>query len=352
MERSAALAVRNASTHTRRFALRPVSSTPPEADPRVTGISSTLGASDTTAFGESPHRSDGCPLDDEPVGSRIGIGGSSGRDGFRGDLPLDRELEGPIVVDAFKLRDCHPMFALRLRVFIDWHTAAGHAVHVILPSDAITAQVLADLGTGSGVDPSVIALPAPSSRRLERVLPITSFHDHVAVEDIARQAVELLQRQTDPFGSWGEAMHMAISELCDNALQHGKNELGAYIVADRIMEPGREMRLAIADLGIGIPEHIRARHPEWHDDTGAITRALDRGVSGTDDPHRGNGFAEVFDAAMRTDLVRSSSAADMDIRAGKGRVGVKIFGGSEVAEPRSVERPRRGTWITYTVTTA
>ncbi|HVP02037.1 MAG TPA: hypothetical protein VMT10_05660 [Solirubrobacteraceae bacterium] len=105
-------------------------------------------------------------------------------------------------------------------------------------------------------------------------------------------------------------------------------------------------------LGIGIPEHIRARHPEWHDDSGAIARALQQGVSGTGDPYRGNGFYEVFDAAMRTDLVRASSAADIDIRAGKGRVGVTIAGGNPVSDTRLVGHPRRGTWITYTVTSA
>lgn len=147
-------------------------------------------------------------------------------------------------------------------------------------------------------------------------------------------------------------MYMAISELCDNALQHGRTDLGAYVVADRVLEPRRQLRLVIADLGIGIPEHIRSRHPEWHDDSGAIGRALGRGVSGTDDPHRGNGFAEVFEAAVRTDLVRASSGADIDIRAGKGHVGVTIAGGTEVAEQRRVDQPRRGTWITYTVVTA
>lgn len=284
--------------------------------------------------------------------TRIEIGSSCGLDGFRGDLPLDRELESPITVDVSTLRSCHAMFALRLRVFVDWHRAAGHTVTVVPPTDPTTAQRLADLGVAAGLSGEVLSLPTPRSDCREDVLPIVAFRDHTAVEDVAREAVDLLQRQTDPFGSWGDAMHMAISELCDNALQHGKNDLGAYIVADRILEPRRELRLAIADLGIGIPEHIRARHPEWHDDTAAITRALVRGVSGTSDPHRGNGFAEVFDAATRTDLVQASSGADIDIRAGKGRVGVKIFGGSEIPEQRIVDQPRRGTWITYTVTTA
>ncbi len=106
----------------------------------------------------------------------------------------------------------------------------------------------------------------------------------------------------------------------------------------------------IADLGIGIPEHIRARHPEWHDDTAAIARALERGVTGTGDPLRGNGFAEVFATALENRLVRALSAAVVDIRASKGRVAVELVGGSKKVTTPPVERARRGTWITYTVT--
>jgi hypothetical protein len=144
---------------------------------------------------------------------------------------------------------------------------------------------------------------------------------------------------------------MAIGELCDNALQHGRNELGAYIAADRVIEPQRELRLAIADLGIGIPEHIRGQHPEWQDDTAAIARALEPGVTGTGDPDRGNGFAEVFHEALETDLVRAMSAAQIDIRSSKGRVAVKVVGGTKQADGQRIPEPRRGTWITYTITT-
>jgi len=284
--------------------------------------------------------------------TRIDVGRTGGKDGYRSDLPLDREMNAGVIVDASALADCHPMFALRLRIFVDWHVAAGHSVRVIAPSSKLAAQRLANFDVAKGWFPDVLGLPDPQDVRHDHVMPIARFRDYSDVEDIAREAVELLHRQTDPFGSWGDAIYMAIGELCDNALQHGRNDLGAYIVADRVLSPRRELRLAIVDLGIGIPEHIRNRHPEWHDDTSAIARAITRGVSGTGDPHRGNGFAEVFDAALQTDLVRASSGADIDIRSGKGRLGVKIFGGSEIPEPRAVERARRGTWITYTVTTA
>jgi hypothetical protein len=163
--------------------------------------------------------------------------------------------------------------------------------------------------------------------------------------------MDVLQRQGLPFGAWGDAMHTAVGELCDNAIQHGTNELGAFVAADRLEGDRVQFRLAIADLGIGIPEHIRARHPEWQDDTAAISRVLQRGVTGTGDPHRGNGFSEVLEAPVQNQLVRANSGGRIDIRSANGRVAVELFGGVVRAEGAPVAYPRRGTWITYSVIT-
>jgi hypothetical protein len=43
---------------------------------------------------------------------------AGGRDGYGHDLPLKRELPSPIVVDAGSLQACHPMFLVRLRLFV------------------------------------------------------------------------------------------------------------------------------------------------------------------------------------------------------------------------------------------
>jgi hypothetical protein len=272
---------------------------------------------------------------------------SGARDGYGAtDLLLERDLEPPIVVDAAELGPCHPMFAVRLRMFVDWHRAAAHDVRVVPPADATVAGYLAAMA----VLPDDLGAPVGAARG-DALLPLRRLHTHHDVEDAAAEATEVLEHQAIDLAVWGDAMHMALGELCDNALQHGavRNELGAYVAADRVDHPQRLFRLAIADLGIGIPEHIRAHHPEWHDDGAAIARALERGVSGTGDPHRGNGFAEVFDKAVEDQLVRSMSAATLDIRSGKGRVAVELVAGHKKVTAPPVDAPRRGTWITYTV---
>jgi hypothetical protein len=286
------------------------------------------------------------------MGIRIVLGSRAGADGgYHTNLPLDRDVDGAIVVDARSLTSCHPMFAVRLRLFVDWHIAAGHAVSVEAPVDVMVAQQLADLDVARGLGSSVLTLPEPSRSRNASTLPLRRLESHPHVEEIANEAVELLHSQAASLACWGNAMHMAIAELCDNALLHGGNQLGAYIAADRVTDPRRELRLAIVDLGIGVPEHIRSRYPEWQDDSAAIAAAIERGVSGTGDPHRGNGFSEVFREALETDLVQAQSSADIDIRSSKGRVRVRIAGGTKTAGRGLIRHPRRGTWITYTITT-
>jgi anti-sigma regulatory factor (Ser/Thr protein kinase) len=206
------------------------------------------------------------------------------------------------------------------------------------------------MGLGTDLPPDLGQLLPRSDEVSDRDLGLRRLLTAHDVEDAARDAVEVVENQVPTLAVWGGPVHMAVSELCDNALQHGYDAIGGYVAADRVEGDRYQFRLAIADLGIGIPEHIRSRHPEWQDDTAAITRALQRGVTGTDDIHRGNGFAEVFDDASHELLKRENSSVRIDIRSAKGRVVVDFIDGRTRAEAGSVVRSRRGTWITYTVT--
>jgi hypothetical protein len=55
------------------------------------------------------------------------------------DLPLDERLPGELVIDcAAVLMPIHPMFLVRLRVFIDWHKIHGRSVALEPPTDPAT----------------------------------------------------------------------------------------------------------------------------------------------------------------------------------------------------------------------
>jgi hypothetical protein len=269
-------------------------------------------------------------------------------DGYRTDLPLDQDLQQPIVIDARRLGVCHPMFVVRLRLFFDWHRSQGSTVQLLAPTTVSIAQHLSDMGVRDSLHAEDDVLPPQQdSPDLLAVRRLETFHD---VEDAAFEAMQVLHRQSPHLAAWGDAMLTAVGELCDNAIQHGDRAF-AYVAADRVEDDARCFRLAIADLGIGIPEHIRSQHPEWQNDTAAIGSVLQRGVTGTGDPHRGNGFAEVLEKASQDHLVQASSAATLDIRAASGRVTVEVVAGVVKPEGWTPKVSRRGTWITYTVTT-
>jgi hypothetical protein len=137
---------------------------------------------------------------------------------------------------------------------------------------------------------------------------------------------------------------MAVGELGDNAVTHGRSDLGVRVAAS-IGESGRVVEFAIGDLGVGIPNHIRQTHPEWGDDTAAIAKALETGVSGVRDPQRGNGFFHIQDAALTARL----SAAQMEIYAANGFLRLQIVQASFVPTPLNATAHKRGTWISYSL---
>src|SRR5690606_25109896 len=121
------------------------------------------------------------------------------------------------------LGPCHPMFLLRLRMFVDWHAAAGRHVALVPPRAVRTRRLLADM---TGTD---------DARRMgsPMEIPVRRLSDHLGVEELAGEAAEMVQMQTRSLAVWGGALHMAIGELCDNALQHGANSLGVYVAVGR-----------------------------------------------------------------------------------------------------------------------
>ncbi len=180
------------------------------------------------------------------------------------------------------------------------------------------------------------------------VLPVTRLAGYTEVEEVAEATREMLEYHYTDVSSLGSACYMAVSELCANAVEHGRNGLGAYVAVQHLREPRSQVSIAISDLGIGMPEHIRQRYPEWADDSFAIAKAMGPQISGTGDPHRGNGFPETFEAA----LVSSLSAARLDVHSANGFVRTHMVQETRKIETFPAAAYKRGTWITYDLVAA
>jgi len=263
------------------------------------------------------------------------LGGADG--GWRNDLPLSHDLPDELVVDCRRIGlPIHPMFAVRVRVFLEWHRHEGRTVKVVPPGDAAVRRVFNALR----IDPES---PSGVEADADAILPVTRLDDDIAAEEAARRTKELLEYQLTDVSGLGEAAFTAVAELCDNALDHGRNALGAYVAVRRVMEPRRQVSIAISDLGMGIPEHIRQKYPEWSDDGYAIAHALEPHVTGTGHPHRGIGFPTILEAA----LTKSLHAARMDIHSANGFYRLQVVQERRKPEVFPAPRFRRGTWIAY-----
>jgi anti-sigma regulatory factor (Ser/Thr protein kinase) len=274
-------------------------------------------------------------------------GGAEG--GWREDFPLNRDMPEELIIDCEALEPpVYSLFWLRLRTFLDWHHAQGRSLSVVPPAEH---QARMSFDQMQVVDTSYIELrenEKPNSLAGIAILPLTPIADHTTVEVVAATTREIIEYQYTDVSPLGHACYMAVSELCGNAIEHGRNGLGAYVAVQRFSEPRPQISVAISDLGIGIPEHIRQRYPEWADDSFAIAHAMDPQISGTGHPHRGNGFPETFEAA----LVSSLSAARLDVHSANGFVRTQIVQETKKIDMFPAAAFKRGTWIAYDLISA
>lgn len=225
------------------------------------------------------------------------------------------------------------MFAIRLQVFSDWHRSQGRNIEIVFPENPDARRQLEILGvTEPGSDPGSGG---------DKVLPITRFEEYLQIEETARTIRELLEDHRPELAHLGAATFMALSELCNNAVEHSASRFPSYVAAAADPNCASNLTIAIADLGIGIPEHLRQVYPEWSDDSSAIAMATFDGVSGTDEPHRGFGFHHVFDKVLKTSL----HAAEIEIYSANGFLRTKFYDGRRTFQPSPPPQYRRGTSI-------
>jgi anti-sigma regulatory factor (Ser/Thr protein kinase) len=269
------------------------------------------------------------------------------RDGWGAKLPLKIDEE-TVEIDASAVRFAVPTFLLRLRAFVEWHLEKGHSVRVKCPSNERVAEYMRRSEIAKGLPEGVfLGLPdLPPAADSDVLIPIRKLREPADVDRLGEKLVPLFESHSDDVAVFTNAMHMATSELCGNAVEHGVNPLGCYVAAQRYNRPFRRTVLALGDFGIGIPRHMRQRFENLAGDRSALREAVKHGVTGTDEKHRGNGFHWVMDAAEQS-LMRY---ATLDIRSGKGQLQQVLYVDGEGLETTTNPAPfKLGTWVTFEI---
>lgn len=264
--------------------------------------------------------------------------------GYAGELDADLQGAKETTLDAGGLVGLHPLFAVRLALWMERQRQAGCSIELKEPLEEATSRCFRafrlEEGIG-GVDDALVDGDDDVIVRPTRLSELTQ------VDELADKLLQPLIDQFDDVAIVRDAVLMAISELCQNAVEHGASDAGCVVAASHGEVDGlSRIMLGIGDCGIGIPEHIRQTHPDFVVDEHAIGQALQEGMSGTRRPHRGNGFTWV----LRETLSSAASSAEMFIRAGKGAFRREIID-ARVKDHGWNTASTQGTWIACDWTT-
>lgn len=284
------------------------------------------------------------------VGQHITVQSGAGRRGqWAEQLPFDVGRREPLTLDLQSLDFAEPLFNVRLTASLHRQAASGRDVRVLAPSDPQVVNYMARMGIGTGLPaccnfvlPSVV----PHDRR-DVLIPVTHLERVEEVEPLAERFADLLAAQLGQDASGvADTLVLSLAELCDNAATHGQSPYGTYVAAQRYQ--ATRTVLAIGDQGIGIPSHLRRKRRSLLDDGPALALATERGVSGTLDPDRGEGYGAILATLRRLRLPQ----ATLRIWSGGGRLNLVLVHG-EVSHraAQTVPEETPGAWVVIDLST-
>lgn len=253
--------------------------------------------------------------------------------------------EETVVLDLTAVEFVDPLFLLRLRGFIDWHCARGHSVRLLRPRSTSVRNYLCRMRVAN-------ELPATCDSELEPgpncggrgdvLIPIRRLGSRGDSDLLDEELATLYTAHfTGGLARSADAFTRTVSEMCDNATTHGSSAVGvAYVTAQRYRN--NRCVLAIGDLGVGIPEHMRRAFPDLSSDEDAIREATKEGITATGDPHRGIGYQFVIDGMKESDI----PYAELRVWSGHGRFRVETRHGTQARRRAwGVEGSTVGTWV-------
>lgn len=232
--------------------------------------------------------------------------------------------------NAVSLRDLEfidPFGLLLLLSYLRYLSMVLDRVWLYLPRKDGVLQYLIRSGFLKMASEFVTLIPnLPTSTILQSqdeiwLIPITVLRAEDDVPEIVDHFLQSMQRIFLPSGgtlSQDQRFFCTLlSELCQNIPQHSRDQ--GYVAAQCYRsKTGREIHIALTDLGIGLRGSLSQGHAivDWPEEK-VIRYALTQGVSATNEIGRGLGLAHVIKALQRfqgTFFLRSGSGLYTQIR--------------------------------------
>ncbi len=259
--------------------------------------------------------------------------------------PVDR---GRLVLDARELTFACP---LELTAIVTLARSAGdRKIVLITPRDGgVTSylermNVLSLLPEGAVIDGE---LPFGDRKNLsDRLLEVVHLAGQDAADDVVVRLGRMIRTHFGP--DLRVLVFQAVGELIDNAVSHGTGPLGAFAAAQFYTgrTSGRQgLEFAVCDTGVGVLSHLgrNVRHRDLSTAEAALLRALERGVTGTEE-ERGNGLADLWR------VTRHGGVTRLVLRSGDAVASVVANRDERRCSGLTVETRVCGTWAWLRVT--
>lgn len=179
----------------------------------------------------------------------------------------------------------------------------GRAAHITLPNQGDVTRYLARMHlqralAGTGVTATGHLPSVREHDQSGNLLVLSRFEDLRGGEELAELVFERLEGRVD--NAVVTALYEAIVELCANTAEHADLPGGGFLCAQtyRRGEPGEYLVFGVGDIGVGLRGSLARRYEDLTEDR-ALGLALQRDVSSTGDPGRGQGLAEIVETAGR-----------------------------------------------------
>jgi len=249
------------------------------------------------------------------------------------------------MLDLSRLERIEPLLVVRLAAWMDVQSVNERRVTVIPPERPGIGVCLAAAGIDELQHVGGLAAPGRHTAEADVLLPLVRLDCEADLVSVVLQLKDVLEHHSDiELESGRIAMQQALNELGDNATTHGANEHGAYVAAMRCAN-GR-CALAVGDLGVGIPTHMRQTHGADVGDGEAIERAMLMRASGTPDQERGVGYRGIVREMTKGAIPHArlriwSGGASHSLVVGRGKIRDRC------TDPNAT--PTAGTWVTFEV---
>lgn len=211
---------------------------------------------------------------------------------------LDNVPDGrPLIVDLTRWRYVTPTPLAGLLAVMGRWVRERHRIEVLLPRAPYPHRMLETVGFADAIGTfAKVTRSGEPAKRVRRYHPIIHARNFKTVDDVEQIVQELILEfgRSDLIASpLNLEAADVLAEAANNAVEHAECPEGGFALAqlrERRPASGRSwfIEIAVADAGQGIAASLGAQ-----DDREAIMHALDERVSGTGDPHRGFGLAEI-----------------------------------------------------------